>query len=168
MNFELCHYHIVFCISCLNVELSTIVYKSIVNSPFMFCISSLVFHDTHFCQIIWQIFTQGRAKKFRQNSPPVGLNPWPLYHHAKALWSGAWNKAYIRNLLSNIYQAGTVSRALEWWSSGSGFNPDWGKLLTIFFALPLCTDKSDNLTETRIVKNPIVIVWTSIQNGSRI
>ena len=32
-----------------------------------------VFHDRRFCQIIWQIFTQGRAKKFRQKLPPVGI-----------------------------------------------------------------------------------------------
>ena len=29
----------------------------------------LVFHDRRFCQIIWQIFTQGRAKKIRQKLP---------------------------------------------------------------------------------------------------
>ena len=32
-----------------------------------------VFHDRRFCQIIWQIFTQGRAKKNHQKLPPVGF-----------------------------------------------------------------------------------------------
>ena len=32
-----------------------------------------VFHDRRFCQNIWQIFTQGRAKKNCQKLPPVGI-----------------------------------------------------------------------------------------------
>ena len=32
-----------------------------------------VFHDRRFCQIIWQIYTQGRAKKYRQKLPSVGI-----------------------------------------------------------------------------------------------
>ena len=32
-----------------------------------------VFRGGRFCQIIWQIFTQGRAKKIRQKLPPVGI-----------------------------------------------------------------------------------------------
>ena len=32
-----------------------------------------VFHDRRFCQIIWQIFTQGRANRIRQKLPPVGI-----------------------------------------------------------------------------------------------
>ena len=35
----------------------------------------LLFHDTHFCQIIWQIFTQGRAKKNCQKLSPIGIEP---------------------------------------------------------------------------------------------
>ena len=31
------------------------------------------FHDRRFCQIIWQIFTQGKAKKIHQKLPPVGI-----------------------------------------------------------------------------------------------
>ena len=41
-----------------------------------FCSSSChnwVFHDRRFCQIIWQIFTQARAKKNRQKLLPVGI-----------------------------------------------------------------------------------------------
>ena len=32
-----------------------------------------VFHDRHFCQIIWQIFTQGRAKKGLSKIAPSGV-----------------------------------------------------------------------------------------------
>ena len=39
----------------------------------------LSFHDMRFCQIIWQIFTQGRAKKI--------VNPQPLDHHSNTLLS---------------------------------------------------------------------------------
>ena len=39
------------------------------------CIPILVFHDTRFCQIMRQIFTQGRAKKNHQKSTPVGIEP---------------------------------------------------------------------------------------------
>ena len=31
-----------------------------------------VFHDRRFCQIIWQIFTQGRAKKISSKISPSG------------------------------------------------------------------------------------------------
>ena len=31
-----------------------------------------VFHDKRFCQIIWQIFTQGRAKKNSSKNAPSG------------------------------------------------------------------------------------------------
>ena len=44
-----------------------------------------VFHDRHFCQIIWQIFTQGRAKKFIKNCPQWGLKPGPPNLQANAL-----------------------------------------------------------------------------------
>ena len=45
-----------------------------------------VFHDRSFCQIIWQIFTQGRAKKkFIKNCPQWGLKPGPLDLQANAL-----------------------------------------------------------------------------------
>ena len=70
------------------------------------------------------------------------------------MWSGAWDTAHLRNLLPNTYQASTVSTALEWWSRGHWFNPDWGQFLTKFLCSSLCGDLSDNLTETRIVKNP--------------
>ena len=36
-------------------------------------VDNWVFHDRRFCQIIWQIFTQGRAKKIHQKLPPVGF-----------------------------------------------------------------------------------------------
>ena len=39
------------------------------------------------------------------------------------MWSGAWNKAHFRNLLTNTYQASPVSIALEWWSRGLGSKP---------------------------------------------
>ena len=52
------------------------------------------------------------------------------------MWSGAWKKAHLRNLLANTYKASTVSRAIEWWSEGPGFNPVLGNLWRIFFALP--------------------------------
>ena len=32
-----------------------------------------VFHDRRFCQIIWQIFTQGKAKKNSSKIAPVGI-----------------------------------------------------------------------------------------------
>ena len=32
-----------------------------------------VFHDRRFCQIIWQIFIQGREKEFRQKLPSAGI-----------------------------------------------------------------------------------------------
>ena len=37
-----------------------------------FCLN-WVFHDRRFCQIIWQIFTQGRAKKFIKNCPQLEI-----------------------------------------------------------------------------------------------
>ena len=38
-----------------------------------------------FCQIILQIFTQGRAKNFVKNCPQWGLKPGPPDHEANAL-----------------------------------------------------------------------------------
>ena len=46
------------------------------------------------------------------------------------MWSGAWNKAHFINLLVNKYLPSTVSRVLEWWSRGPGFNPNCGQFLT--------------------------------------
>ena len=43
------------------------------------------FHDRCFCQIIWQIFTQGRANKFRQKFPPMGIETRTSDHQANAL-----------------------------------------------------------------------------------
>ena len=55
------------------------------GSPFKCCYTPLhmiclkcrcynwVFHDRLFCQVIWQIFTQGRAKKIPKKLPPVGI-----------------------------------------------------------------------------------------------
>ena len=40
----------------------------------------LVFHDAHFCQIIWQISSYTKQNKFRQKLPPVRYEPttsWP-------------------------------------------------------------------------------------------
>ena len=55
-----------------------------------------IFHDRRFCQIIWQIFTQGRAKKKNhQKLPPVGLKPGPPDLQANAL-----SAELGRNLLS--------------------------------------------------------------------
>ena len=47
--------------------------------------NSWVFHDRRFSQIIWQIFKQGRAKKFRQNCPQWGLKRGPPDLQANAL-----------------------------------------------------------------------------------
>ena len=45
-----------------------------------------VFHDRRYCQIVWQIFTQGRAKKkFVKNCPQWDLKPGPLDLQANAL-----------------------------------------------------------------------------------
>ena len=44
-----------------------------------------VFHDRRFCQIIWQIYTQGRAKKFVKNCPQWGLKQGPPDLQANAL-----------------------------------------------------------------------------------
>ena len=121
-----------------------------------------VFHDRRFCQIIWQIFTQGRAKKICQKLPHWGLKPGPPDHEANALptelslhsvtslnlhglykvmlyWFSPTcevihetNQAHLRNLLPNRF----LPSSLAPWSRGPGFNPHWGQFLTIFFALP--------------------------------
>ena len=54
-------------------------------SQLVFLHVTLVFHNRPFCQIIWQIFTQGRAKKFRQNCSQCGLIPGPPDLQANAL-----------------------------------------------------------------------------------
>ena len=44
------------------------------------------FYDRRFCQIIWQIFTQGKAKKkFLKNCPQWGWKPGPPDLQANAL-----------------------------------------------------------------------------------
>ena len=104
-------------------------------------------------------------KKFVKNCPQLGLNPWPLDHHANALptelsqhsvaslklhglhkvmlyeqsltceVAHETNKTHFRNLLPNRFLPSSVSRALKWWSRGHGFNPDWGQFLTNFILL---------------------------------
>ena len=44
-----------------------------------------VFHDRRFCQIIWQIFTQGKVKKIFKNCPQWDWKPGPLDLQANAL-----------------------------------------------------------------------------------
>ena len=47
-----------------------------------------VFHDRRFCQIIWQIFTRGRAEKIHQfiiHCPKWGLKPGPRDLQTNAL-----------------------------------------------------------------------------------
>ena len=57
-------------------------------------------------------------------------------------------------------------RALEWWSRGHGFNPDWGQFWRIFCS-SLCRDLSNNLTETCIMKNWMLLyVHLSNKNGA--
>ena len=41
----------------------------------------------------------------------------------------AWNKTHFSNLCRNTYQASTVSKALECWSRGPGYNAHWGQYL---------------------------------------
>ena len=121
----------------------------------------LVFHDRRFSQIIWQIFTQVRAKKNRQKFPPVRIEPrtsgsscqcsttwakslfcclWeslrPLKSHAPLIPENIQHVKWCmkqRNLLLNTYLPSTDSRVLEWWSRGPAFNPNWGQFLVIFF-----------------------------------
>ena len=69
------------------------------------------------------------------------------------------NKAHFRNLLTNRFLPSSVGKALAWRSRGPGFNPHWGQFLTNFFCSSLCKDLSDNLTETPIVKNSIIVVY---------
>ena len=78
------------------------------------------------------------------------------------MWSGAWNKVDFWNLLLNTYLPSTVSRALEWWSRGPGFKPNWGQFLTIFFCSSPYEALLDNLTERDIVKNPMDFNNTSV------
>ena len=51
----------------------------------------------------------------------------------------------------------SVGWALVSGSGGPGCNPHWWQFLTIFFCSSPCKDLSDNLTETPIVKNSIVL-----------
>ena len=43
------------------------------------------------------------------------------------------NKAHFRNVLPNRFLASSVSRVLDWWYGGCGFNPQYGQLF--YFAL---------------------------------
>ena len=53
-----------------------LIYNLMINTKF----HNWVFHDRHSCQIIWPIFTQGRAKNIPQKLPQWGLKPGPLDH----------------------------------------------------------------------------------------
>ena len=74
------------------------------------------------------------------------------------------NKVHIRNLLPNRFLPSSVGRALGWWLGGHGFRPHREQFLTIFFCTSLHGDLSDNLTQTRIVKNPIASRITTIES----
>ena len=53
------------------IALSTV--QSFARIPILNAILFIwVFHDRRFCQIIWQIFTQGRAKKNSSKIAPSG------------------------------------------------------------------------------------------------
>ena len=57
--------------------------------------SNWVFHDRHFCQIIWQIFTQGKAQKSSSKIAPSGDWNQDLlrasFHDAKNIMLSFWN-----------------------------------------------------------------------------
>ena len=112
-----------------------------------------VFHDRRCCQIIWQIFTWIRAKKYVKNCPQWGLKPGPL-----DLQDNALPTELGRNLLGRRFLKwalfvvcttshvglcsflecwlSSVGKALAWRSGGPGFKPHWGQFLINFFALP--------------------------------
>ena len=103
------------------------------------------FQDRRFCQIIWQIFThlQGRTKKFVKNCPRWGLNRGPPDQHGNALSTEpSQHSVASLNLHGHALlilemtkvqhvkwytKQNSVSRALEWWPSGPGFNSHWDK-----------------------------------------
>ena len=72
--------HIFICIF-----IGDIVHGTCINGNFKTCLSILVFHDMHFCQIIWQIYSYTEQNQFHQKLHLVGLNPQPLDHHSYAL-----------------------------------------------------------------------------------
>ena len=104
----------------------------------------MAFSDMTFLQNSGRILP-GFMEKSKKKATQWGLNLGPLDHHANALiielsqhlvakfdsendqkskiWSAAWIKAHFINLLPNIYLPRAVSRTLELWSRGSGFNP---------------------------------------------
>ena len=89
------------------------------------------------------------------------------------MWSGVWNKVYFRNRLPNTQLPSSVGRASEWWSGGRGFKSHWCQFLTKFILFCATSDLSDNLTEMRILKNPIGVMtnmtdcW-SVDSGSNL
>ena len=72
------------------------------------------------------------------------------------MWSGAWNKqSSLQRSHTQQIPSKLVYRALEWWSGGCGFKPQWGNFDKIYlFCVTL--DLSDNLIETRIVKKWLI------------
>ena len=144
------------------------------------------FHDTHFCQVIWQIFIQGRAKKL----PQVGIEPRTCHSNAlltvlgRLCWAGDfWS--FVSNFTCWTLIISGISRA--WLYKGLNDsqrlqNSDLAQLLEHLsadldvvgsiptgcyfwwnlFGSSLYGDLSDNLTETHIMKNWNIKIWNFI------
>ena len=76
-----------------------------------------VFHNTRFYQIIWQISTQGRAKKYIKNCPQWGWNPWPLDLHSNALATELSQHSVASLNLHGLYKV-----MLYWFQKWTKFN----------------------------------------------
>ena len=142
----------------------------------------LSFSRYAFCQIIWQIFTQRRAKKNRQKLPPVGIETrttgswgqcFTNWARQEVCWAGDfWSELCLFRAALHMLDL-NISRINRVWlykgqeDSGWQLNVDlaqlmiqrsWfqsplGAIFDEFFCSFLCKDLSDNLTETPIVKN---------------
>ena len=65
------------------------------------------------------------------------------------MWRSAWNKRKLTSEIFSRFLPSTVSRALDWWSGGFEFKPQWGFVL--------CTFRSvRNASDFLIVRNPTV------------
>ena len=65
------------------------------------------------------------------------------------MWSGAWHKRGLTSEISNRLLPNIVSRALDWWSRGCEFKPQWWQFLKKIILCCVTSDLSDNLTEMR-------------------
>ena len=143
-----------------------------------------VFHDRRSCQIIWQIFTQERAKKIHQKLPPVGFEtrtsrssgnalPAELSQHSvaslnlQALLILEMNKVqHVKWCMKQTKLTSEIScptdsclaQLVRHWPEDPEVLvsiPTGSNFWRNFFCSSLSKDLSDYLTETPIVKNSI-------------